>query len=101
MPVEENEEAMLPEDGILVTYVLKRSKEDVEIQVVDSPTKPEMKATDSVVDIPMPGDSHEISENLQKLCEMKKLVEDITVIPSMSQPMMEDKEISEEEPMES
>ena len=92
---------MLPEDGILVTYILKRSKEDIKIQVVDSPTKPEMKATDSIVDIPMPGDSHEISKNLQKSCETKKLVEDITVIPSMSQPVMEDKEISTEEPMES
>ena len=32
---------------------------------------------------------------------MKKLVEDIAVIPSMSQPVMEDEEISEEAPMES
>ena len=49
----------------------------------------------------MSGDNHEISENSQKLRETKKLVEDIAAIPSMSQPVMEGKEISQEEPMES
>ena len=99
--MEENEEAMLPEDGILLTYVLKRSQEDVEIQVVDDPIKPETKATDSVVDILMSDENHEISKNPQKSSETEKLVEDIAVIPSMSQPVIEDKEILEEEPIES
>ena len=48
----------------------------------------------------MSGNNHEISENSQKSHETKKLVEDIAVIPSMSQPVMEDKEL-EEESMES
>ena len=100
-PVEENEEGMLPEDGVLLTYILKRSQEDIEIKVVDSPTKPETKAADSVVDILMPGDNLKISENSQKSCEMKKVVEDIIVVPSMSQPVMGNEEILEEEPMES
>ena len=99
-PVEENEEAMLPEDGILLTYILKRGQEDVEIQVVDDPTKPETKATDSIVDIPMSDENHKISENLQKLSETEKSVENIAVILSTSKPVMEDKEISEEERME-
>ena len=90
---------MLPEDGILLTYVLKRSQEDSEIKVVDSPTKPETRAADYVVDIPMSGDSHKIGWNSRKSYEMKKVVEDTTVIPSMSQPVMEDKEILEGEPM--
>ena len=67
-PVEEHEEGMLLEDGVLLTYVFKKSKEDVEIKAVDSPTKPETKATDSIVDIPMSNDSHKISKNLQKSC---------------------------------
>ena len=69
--------------------------------MVDSPTRPETKAADSVVDILMPGDSHKISENSQKLRETKKVVEDILVVLSTSQPVMGNKEISEEEQMES
>ena len=100
-PMEENEEGMLPEDGILLTYILKRSQEDVETQMVYSATKQEIKATDAVVDILMSDDNHKISENSQKSCETKKSVENIAVILSTSQPVMEDKEISEEEQMES
>ena len=91
---------MLPEDGILLTYVLKRSQEDVNMQTVYSPMEKETETTDSIVDIPMSEDNQRISENSQKLSEMKKLVEDIAVIPSASQPVMEDKGISEEEQME-
>ena len=50
-PVKENEEGMLPEDGILLTYVLKRSQEGVKMQTVDNTMKLEIRATDSVVDI--------------------------------------------------
>ena len=92
---------MLPEYGILLTYILKQSQKDSKIKVVDSPTRPETKAADYVVDILMSSDNHKISENSQKLHGMKKLVEDIAVILSMSQPVMEDKEIMEEELMES
>ena len=99
-PVKENKEAMLPQDGILLTYILKRSQEDVEMQMVYSPTRQETKTTDSIVDIPMSDENHEISENPQKSNETEKLVEDIAVILSMSQPVMEHKEISEEEPIE-
>ena len=92
---------MLPEDGILLTYVLKLSQKDSEMEAVDSPTRPETKAADYIVDIPMSDDNHKISENLQKSHEMKKLVEDSAVILSMSQPVMKNEEISEEEPLES
>ena len=54
---------MLPEDGVLLTYILKRSQEDIEIKEVDSPTRPKTKAAGSVVDILMLGDSDKISEN--------------------------------------
>ena len=64
--MEENEEGMLPEDGILLTYILKRSQEDVEMQTVYSPMNQETKATDSVVNILMSDDNHEISKNSQK-----------------------------------
>ena len=66
---------------------------------MDSPTRPEIKAAEYVVDIPMSGDNHEISGNLQKSSETK--LEDIAVIPLMSQAVMKDKEILEEELMES
>ena len=64
--MEENEEGMLPEDGILLTYILKRSQEDVEMQTVYSPMNQETKATDSVVNIPMSDDNNKISKNSQK-----------------------------------
>ena len=63
--------------------------------------KQETKTTDSVVDIMMSDENRKISENLQKSNETEKLVEDIAVIPSMSQSVMEDKDILEEEPIES
>ena len=99
--MEENEGGMLPEYGILLTYILKQSQKDSKIKVVDSPTRPETKAADYVVDILMSSDNHKINENSQKLHGMKKLVEDIAVILLMSLPVMEDKEIMEEELMES
>ena len=89
--MEENEEGMLPEDGILLTYIFKQSQKDVEIKAVDSQKKPETKTADSIVNIPIPGDSHEISKNLRKSHETKKLVEDIAVILSTSQPVMKNK----------
>ena len=101
MPVEENEEGMLPEDGILLTYIFKRKQKDHETEAVDSPARPEVKAAEYTVDILMSGDNHRISENSQKSHEMKKLVEDIAVILLTSQPVMKDEEILEEEPMES
>ena len=45
---------MLPEDGALLTYVLKQNREDSGIKVVNSPTKPEAKAAEY---------GHEIGEN--------------------------------------
>ena len=81
---------MLLEDGILLTYILKQSQKDSNIKVVDSPTFPETKAANYIVDILMSSYNHEISENSQKSHEMEKLVEDIAVILSMSQPAMED-----------
>ena len=83
---------MLPEDGILLTYVLKQSQEDSEIEAVDSPTKPEAKAAECSVD------NHEIGENSQKSCKMMEVIED-TVVPSTSSPVVEDDNISEEEAM--
>ena len=80
---------------------MKRSQKDSEIEVVDSPTRPETKAGDYVIDILMSGDKYKISENSQKLHETKKLVENIAVIPLPSQPVMKHEEISEEELMES
>ena len=68
--------------------------------MLDSPARPEKKATDYIVDVRMSNDNHEMSENSQKLHDTKKLVEDIAVIPSTSQPVTRNKGISEEEPME-
>ena len=62
-PVEENKEGMLPEDGVLLTYILKQSQEDSRIKVVNSPTKPEVKAAEYGVDILISSDSHKIGEN--------------------------------------
>ena len=97
--MEESEAGMLPEDGILLTYIWKQSQRDSETKMIDSPTRPETKAADYIVDIPMSDDNHKISENSQKSLITKKLVEDIAVTPLMSQPGMEDEE-SDEESME-
>ena len=86
MPVEENEEGMLPEDGVLLTYVLKQNREDSGIKVVNSPTKPETKPAEY---------DHKIGENLR----MNEGVEDTTVVPLTSSPVVEDEDTSEEEAM--
>ena len=79
-PTEENKEGMIPEDSVLLTYVLRQNRKECEIKLVDSSTKSEMKVTDknvdytgekSQVDIQTFGDDHEIVENSQKSCGMK------------------------------
>ena len=35
-PIEENKEAMLPEDGILLTYIEKQSRKDNETKMADN-----------------------------------------------------------------
>ena len=79
MPMEENEEAMLPEDGILLTYVVKQSWKNNETEVADNLIRPVTEVPEYVADIPMSRDNDEISENLQKSHEMKEQVEDIVL----------------------
>ena len=79
---------------------MEQSQKEVEAETVDSPARPEKKTADYVVDVLMSNDKHKMSENLQKSHHTKKLVEDIVVILSMSQPVMKNEGISEEEPME-
>ena len=113
-PVEENEEGMLLEDCVLLTYILKRTQEDSEIKSIDSSTKPEAKVAKEDVDykrgkvqvcseyvvyMPISGDSHEIGENLQKLCGTKEVVGCTTIVPLTSSPVVEDEDILEEEAM--
>ena len=100
MPVEENEDAMLPEDGFLLTYVVKQSWKNNETEAADNLIRPVTKVPEYVADIPMSRDNDEISENSQKSHETKEQVEDIAVTPSMSQLMIKSDEISVEEPIE-
>ena len=65
---EENEEDMLPEDGVLLTYVLKQNLEDNEIKSVDTSTKPEAEISKEDVDytsgkLQVSSNSHKISRN--------------------------------------
>ena len=66
MPVEENKEAMLPEDSILLIYIEKQSwkNNETEMAVTEVP--------EYGVDIPMSRDNDEISENSEKSHEMKE-----------------------------
>ena len=100
---------MLPEDGVLLTYILKRNQEDSEIKLVDSSTKPETKVAKEDVDytsgkfqvhyeysIDILISSDEIGENSRKSCRKKEIVEDTTVILSTSSLVVEDEEAIEE-----
>ena len=103
---------MLPEDGVLLTYILKQNQEDSEIKLVDSSTKPETKVAKEDVDyrsgkfqvhceysVDILISSDEIGENSQKSHRKKEIVEDTTVIPSTSSLVVEDEEVSEGEAM--
>ena len=96
-PVEENKEAMLPEDGILLTYVEKQSWTNKETETAEIRTTPiaEVPACDADNWTPTPKEDDKISEKSQK-----SRVEDITVAPSTSQPMVKSDEISMEETFE-
>ena len=96
-PVEENEEAMLPEDRILLMYVEKQSCTNKETETAKIQTTPiaEVPACDADNWTPTPREVDKISEKSQK-----SRVEDITVAPSTSQPMVKNDEISVEETFE-
>ena len=96
---------MLPEDDVLLTYILKQNREDSRIKSVNSSTRPEAKvAKEDVdymskklqvcyeygVDILISSGSHKISENLQKFRGMKEVIEDTLIVPSTSSPVVED-----------
>ena len=87
-PVEENEEAMLPEDGILLTYIEKQSWKNNEMETAVTEV-PEYGA-----DIPMSRDDDEISENSLKSHETKERLDNIAVTPSTSQQMVKSDENS-------
>ena len=87
-PMEENEEAMLPENGILLTYVEKQSWKNNEMEMADNLIRPVTEIPKYSVDIPISKDNDEISEKSQKSHETKEWV-----TPSMSD------KISVEEPI--
>ena len=118
-PVEENEEGMLPEDGVLLTYVLKQDQKEHEVESVDSVIK-SMLIPDKDVnyseessqvycrssnDVPRSSNGvehyyHEISESSQKSREKKEVTDDIEVLPSTSlmiKDVTEDEDILEED----
>ena len=95
MPVEENEEAMLPEDGILLTYVAKQSWKNNATEMVDDQTIPITEVPECSADILMSRDDGEISKKSQK-----SRVENVAVTPSTSQQMVISDKISVEEPIE-
>ena len=95
MPVEENEEAMLPEDGILLTYVAKQSWKNNSTEMVDNQTIPITEVPECSADILMSRDDDEISKKPQK-----SQVENVAVTPSTSQQMVISDKISVEEPVE-
>ena len=97
IPVEENEEAMLLEDGILLTYVEKQSCTNKEAETAEIRTTPiaEVPACNADNWTPMSREVDDISEKSQK-----SQAEDITVAPSTSQPMVKNDEISVEETFE-
>ena len=95
MPVEENEKVMLPEDGILLTYVEKQSWKNKEMEFAEIRTISITDVPECDVDIPTPRNDDEISEKSQK-----PQVEDIAVTPSTSQHMVKSDEILMEETIE-
>ena len=98
--MEENEEAMLPEDGILLTYIEKQSWKNNETDMTDNLIRPVTEVPEYGADIAMSRDNDKISEKSQKSHETKDRVEDIAVTPSMSQQMIKSDEISVEGPIE-
>ena len=96
-PVEENEKAMLPKDGILLTYVEKQGWTNKETETAEIRTTLIVEVSECDADnwTPKPRDDDEISEKLQK-----SRVEDIAVAPSTSQPMVKSDEILMEETFE-
>ena len=97
----EDEEATLPEDGILLTYIVKQSRKKDEMEATDNLVQPAKDVPAYVADIPMSRDNEGISENSQKSQETIDRVENIAVTPLMSQQMIESDEIPVEEPIES
>ena len=91
-PVEENKEAMLPEDGILLTYVEKQSWENKETEMAEIQTTPITDVPECDADIPTPRNDDEISE--------KSRVEDVAVAPLTSQHMVKSDEMLMEETFE-
>ena len=75
-PVEENEEAMLPEDRILLTYVEKQSGTDkkTELAEIQATQTTEISASDADNWTPTPRQVDKISKKLRK-----SRVEDINV----------------------
>ena len=69
-PVEENEEAMLPKDGILLMYIEKKNWKNNEMETADNQTIPidltEVDLSECGADIPTPRDDDKISEKSQK-----------------------------------
>ena len=96
-PVEENKEDMLPEDGILLTYVEKLSCKNKETEMAEIRATPIAEVPECEWDIPMPmpGDDDKISEKPQK-----SRVENLAVALSTSQHMVKSDEISKEETFE-
>ena len=97
IPVEENKEAMLPEDGILLTYVEKQSRTDKKTELAEIQATPiaEIPASDADSWTTTPRQVDKISEKLQK-----SRVEDIDVATSTSQPMVKSDEVRMEETFE-
>ena len=94
-PVEENEEAMLPEDGILLTYIEKQNWKNDETEMADNRIIAITEVPECGDDIQTSRDDDEISEKSQK-----SRVEDIAVTPSTSQQMVKSDKISVEETIE-
>ena len=67
-PVEENEEAILPEDGILLTYVRKQSCTNEETETPKGRTTSKAEVPECNADnwTQVPRDDYETSEKLQK-----------------------------------
>ena len=94
-PIEENEKAMLPEDGILLMYVEKKNWKNNETEMADNQIIATTEVPECGADIPMPRDDDEISKKSQK-----SRVEDIAVTPSTSQQMVKSDKIPVEETIE-
>ena len=68
IPVEENEEPMLPEDGILLTYMENLSWKNKETEMAEIQTTQIVEVPECDADIPMPTprDDDKISDKSQK-----------------------------------